>query len=87
MMRILALLGALAAAWPAVRLTVGQTAELPLGFRPIQIICDDVKVVLVQVHDGAVALRGLAPGRTACSFTNVAFQRDLVDIEVYSETK
>jgi len=84
-MRVLALL--VAAAWPAVRLAEGQTAELPLGFRPIQIICDDVKVVLVQVHDGTVVLRGLAPGRTACSFTNINFQRQLVDVEVYSETK
>ena len=55
-------------ALPQIRIKVGESYQLHLGFIIVGLVCDDTS--LVRVEDGGDHLRlvGLAPGRTNCGF-------------------
>jgi hypothetical protein len=84
-MAILALLAPCAQAepLPTVRLRVGRTAELRLGWPAVRGTCDDDSIVRVEDGGDHLILRGLARGRTQCGFwSNVKLPPRTFDIIV-----
>jgi hypothetical protein len=64
-----------------VEIEVGQDATLSGG--PVrEFLCDDGSLVKLEFRENAVALKGLRPGTTLCSFRDVTSVRRVLRVVV-----